>query len=146
MTCAPSEDSDQPWHQPQSDQCSLSAWKKLGSLATHWAHSKDWSDWADPKADLSLRWAHGSFCWFCCAVTQLIIWPKINSWLQHVNDQMWCKMVSCGQYKSLTKDLKCFIKFLSASPYFYSSYRNRTTAVGQIQHWGLLVKSGCGPD
>ena len=30
--CAPSEDSDQP---------SLSAWRNPGSLATHWAHSKD---------------------------------------------------------------------------------------------------------
>ena len=26
---------------------------------------KLWSDWADSKADLSLRWAHRSFCWFC---------------------------------------------------------------------------------
>ena len=26
---------------------SLSAWRKLGSLATHWAHSEDWSDGAD---------------------------------------------------------------------------------------------------
>ena len=48
---------------------SLSAWRKLGSLATHWAHSEDWSDWAhaqaedwsdwaDAQADLNLRWAH----------------------------------------------------------------------------------------
>ena len=36
----------------------LSAWRKLGPLATHWAHSEDWSDWADAQADLSLRWAH----------------------------------------------------------------------------------------
>ena len=35
VACAPSEDSDQP------DQSSLSAWRKLGSLATHWANSKD---------------------------------------------------------------------------------------------------------
>ena len=27
--------------------------------------SEDWSDWADAKADLSLRWAHMPFCWFC---------------------------------------------------------------------------------
>ena len=40
----------------------LSAWRKLGSLATHWAHSEDWSDWAHAQADLSLRWAQ-SFCW-----------------------------------------------------------------------------------
>ena len=43
------------WASAQSDQSSLSAWRNLGSLATHWAHSKDWSDWADAQADLSLR-------------------------------------------------------------------------------------------
>ena len=41
----------------QSDQSSLSAWRSLGSLATHWAHSKDWSYWADAQADPSLHWA-----------------------------------------------------------------------------------------
>ena len=39
--CVPSEDSDQPGQSPQSDQSSLSAWRKLGSLATHWMHSED---------------------------------------------------------------------------------------------------------
>ena len=29
------------WACAQSDQSSLSAWRKLGSLATHWAHSQD---------------------------------------------------------------------------------------------------------
>ena len=58
MTCAPSEDSDQPGHPP-----SLFAWRKNGSLATHKAHSEDWSDWAD---------AHRTFCWFCRAVAQII--------------------------------------------------------------------------
>ena len=29
------------WTSAQSDQSSLSAWRKLGSLATHWAHSED---------------------------------------------------------------------------------------------------------
>ena len=24
-----------------------------------------WSDWAEAQADLSLRWAHMPFCWFC---------------------------------------------------------------------------------
>ena len=33
-------------------------------LVTHWVHSEDWSDWADAQADLSLRWAKTSFCWF----------------------------------------------------------------------------------
>ena len=39
--------------------------KKLGSLASRWVHCEDWSDWVDAQADLSLRWAHRSFCWFC---------------------------------------------------------------------------------
>ena len=29
------------WASTQSDQSSLSAWRKLGSLAIHWVHSKD---------------------------------------------------------------------------------------------------------
>ena len=54
------------WASSQSDQSSLSAWRKLGSLATHWAHSqKLWPDWADAKADLCLCRAHMPFCWFC---------------------------------------------------------------------------------
>ena len=29
------------------------------------ADSKDWPDWGVAQADLSLRWAHMPFCWFC---------------------------------------------------------------------------------
>ena len=32
---------------------------------------KDWSDWTDAQADPSLRWVHGSFCWFCCAAVHI---------------------------------------------------------------------------
>ena len=28
------------------------------------ADNEDWLDWADAQADLGLRWAHMSFCWF----------------------------------------------------------------------------------
>ena len=38
----------------QSDQSSLSAGRNIGPLTTYWAHSEDWSDWADAQADL--RW------------------------------------------------------------------------------------------
>ena len=48
---------------PVWSESSLSAWRKLGSLATHWAHSED-SDWVDAQADLSLRWAHSHFVCF----------------------------------------------------------------------------------
>ena len=43
----------------------LSSWRNIASSATHWAHCQDWSDWVDAQADLSLCWAHMSFCWFC---------------------------------------------------------------------------------
>ena len=43
---------------------SLSAWRKLGSLATHLALNEDWSDWADTKADPSLHWVHSHFVGF----------------------------------------------------------------------------------
>ena len=40
--CAPSEDSDQPGLgiRPVWSESSLSAWRKVGSLATHWMHSE----------------------------------------------------------------------------------------------------------
>ena len=57
------------WASAQSDQSSLSARRKLGSLATFWAHSEDWSDWVDAQADLSLRWAH--MRWFCLEAAHL---------------------------------------------------------------------------
>ena len=34
------------------------------------ADSEDWSDRADAQADLSLRWAHMPFCWFCREAAQ----------------------------------------------------------------------------
>ena len=49
---------------PVWSESSLSAWIKLGSLATHLLHNEDWSDWADAQADLSLRWAHSHFVGF----------------------------------------------------------------------------------
>ena len=56
---------------PIWSESSLSAWRNLGPLASHWAHSEDWSDCADAQTDLSLRWAHMSFYWFCHEVAQL---------------------------------------------------------------------------
>ena len=51
---------------PVWSESSLSAWS-IGSLATHGAHSEDWSNWVDAQADLSLRRAHRSY--FLLALT-----------------------------------------------------------------------------
>ena len=51
---------------------SLSAgWNIWSSGCLFSALRRLWSDWADAQADLSLRWAHRSFCWFCHAATYL---------------------------------------------------------------------------
>ena len=71
------------WQNQQNDLCtqrrlwsswesSLSAWRKAGSSSIHKEHSKDWSDWADAQADLSLCWVHMSFCWFCHTQAQML--------------------------------------------------------------------------
>ena len=55
---------------PDWSESSLSAWRKLRSSATHWAHCKDWSDWANAQADLSLWREHSHFVGF--VVSQLM--------------------------------------------------------------------------
>ena len=69
----------------------LSLWRNLGTLATHWVHSKDWSDWADAQADLSLRWAHSHFVGF------IMRWLKYTFW---VSAQFTLQLsIDCFQYK-----------------------------------------------
>ena len=36
------------------------------------AQQRLWSDWVDAQVDLSLRWAHRPFCWFCHEVAQIL--------------------------------------------------------------------------
>ena len=65
MTCAPSEDLDQPRHLPSLTRVFAGAhWVAKDSRFLH-ADSKDWSDCAVAQADPSLLWAHRSFYWFC---------------------------------------------------------------------------------
>ena len=63
MTCALSEDSDQPGHSPSLiRESQFSAWRSVGSLATHkddkGAHWRFLSNWLDAQADLILRWVY----------------------------------------------------------------------------------------
>ena len=83
-------------------ECSLSAWRHLGSLATHLAHSEDWSDWADAQADPSLRWAHMSFCWFCHALTHLLYFG-----LSHLRQQYWFLLFWCVLFPETPRKSYC---------------------------------------
>ena len=78
----------------------LSPRRKHGSLATHWVHSEDWSDWADAQADLSLHWVHMLFCWFyevahmsSVTWTWKLGWPALVSIWQWVMVIKWCPNV-----------------------------------------------------
>ena len=66
---------------PVWSESSLSAWRNFGSLATHWAHSENWSDWADAQADLSLRWEHTHFVGF--VMSWLILSLTARLWISH---------------------------------------------------------------
>ena len=66
VSCAPSETSDQPGHPPNLIRVFAVRMKKTLVLSYPLSSQRRlWSDWADAQADLSLRWAHRSFCWFC---------------------------------------------------------------------------------
>ena len=57
---------------PVWSESSLSAWRSLWSLVSLRMHNEDWSDWVDAHADLSIRYAHRSCCWFCHAAANWI--------------------------------------------------------------------------
>ena len=74
MICAPSEDSDQPWHLPSLIRVFAVIMKKswvLSYLLS--AQRRLWSDWADGRADPSSL-ALMSFCWLCPAAAQCIVY------------------------------------------------------------------------
>ena len=73
MICAPSEDPDQPGHPPSpvwSESSLCAQWVATDPMFLH-GDSEDWSDWGDAQAELSLRWAQRSFCWFCHEAAQI---------------------------------------------------------------------------
>ena len=55
---------------PESSLCAQLVAKNPSFLH---ADSEDWSDWAD----LSLRWAHMPFCWFCHEAAQMSMQTRL---------------------------------------------------------------------
>ena len=85
MTCAPSEDSDQPGHPPRLIRVFAVRMKKAWILSYPLsAQRRLRSDWADAQADLSLRWAHSHFVGF--VMRRLILYP-CHSVLHRIWDQ-----------------------------------------------------------
>ena len=97
----PSEDSDQPGLPPSL--IKVFAVRSVGSLGPNFASGGQrwlWLDWVDAQANLSLRCAHRSFCWFCHAVAQFSYWNHFrNHCVWHWNEfayasLTWCKRCS----------------------------------------------------
>ena len=65
---------------PVWSESSLGAWRNLGALASHLAHSEDSDQSGRMPRLISLCWAHMSFCWFCHAAAQIILWELLVLW------------------------------------------------------------------
>ena len=63
---------------PVWSESSLSTWRNLRSSAFSTAHSELWSDWVDAQTELSLHWAHKSFCWFWHASAHFLCLPFVK--------------------------------------------------------------------
>ena len=87
MTCAPSIDSDQPGHPPsRTSVFAMRLINRQRCKLSSCGQRRLWSDWADTQADLSLSWAHRSFCWFCHAVAK----GQILHLFSHACFLCWC--------------------------------------------------------
>ena len=83
LACAPSEDSDQPGHPPSLIRVFAVRMKKSCVLSYPMsAQRRLWSVSANAQADLSLCWAHRSFCWFCHEAAHLLL--LLCSWCKRV--------------------------------------------------------------
>ena len=85
-----------------SDQSSLSAWRSIGSLATHWVHSEVWSDWTDAQADQSLCWVHRTYFWFCHAAAHIALdvfhyhWNIAVKWRGSQCEELFCYLLNAS--------------------------------------------------
>ena len=72
MALVPSEDSDQPGYPLNLIRVFAVRMKKPWVLSYPLSTQRRlWSDWEDAQADLSLRWAEHSLCWFCHDAAQI---------------------------------------------------------------------------
>ena len=95
--CAPSEDSDQPGHPPSLIKVYAVHMKKVWVLSYPiWAHSEDWSNWADAQADLCLCWVHTHFVGFVVSWLRLV-WTvclkSLNYYGKPATKRVWCVSV-----------------------------------------------------
>ena len=77
ITYVPNKDSDQPGRISLHSHAVWSVFAvrskdSPGTKASSYRQQRLRSDWVNAQPDLSLRWAHRSFCWFCRATVHFI--------------------------------------------------------------------------
>ena len=131
MTCAPSQDSDQPGHPPSLIRvfavCSVGNQRPSASLCRQ---RRLWSDWAD----LILRRAHSSFCWFCPAAAQRCFYcPRMCQKHRHSSKQ--CRPWSDSLREQSDQGLHCFVKYIcNMNKVFLNLHWSQSLIVCQSQN------------
>ena len=69
------------------------AWVLSYLLSAQW---RLWSDWVDAQVDLSLRWAHMPFLWFCHEAAHLANKRLVLKWSAKLKRIKTCKMPFCA--------------------------------------------------
>ena len=114
MTCAPSEDSDQPGHLPSLIRVFAVHMKKAWALNYILSSQQSlWSDWADAQADLSLRWAHSHLLVLSYGGSSTIFFLLKFDFYIHLawikGHSIW-KMNCIWKWMKLKKHVKIYIK------------------------------------
>ena len=126
MACAPSEDSDQPGHPPSLIRVFAVHMKKAWVLSYSLrAQRRLWSDWADAQADLSLPWAHMSFCWFCRALAEMCVRSFASSVKHHNKTQIITKL-QWNKVEGINRKLKPEQKKNTSWTMIKSFFSNKT--------------------
>ena len=82
---------------PVWSESSLSAWRKLGSLATHWVHSEDSDQTGRMPRLICLCWVHSHFVGFVisCLICVILYWkPKIKALMRLCGCAGWSVLLS----------------------------------------------------
>ena len=96
--CVPTEDSDQPGHPPPVwSESSLSTWRKLGFLATHWADSEGSDQTGRMPRLIRVLLGAQSLCWFCHEAAHIEDMANSEDWSNRIiliwqtvkTDQIW---------------------------------------------------------
>ena len=136
MTCAPSEDSNQPAHLPSLIRVfTVHSMGSQGPKNSSCGQRRLWSDWADAQTDLHCLWQHRSFCWFCRAAAQILCHRhNISTKLSHniVRLIILTFVIYCPSSVGISNDIRLqydgnnpnslqYFSFMSMADYFFKT-------------------------